>query len=84
MRNKELSLGEMTREEAVAYLNETMRPEEGVVPAYILGDPAIYKLEHEKSVHDNVAAPRARIGNSECRRLYDAGLGGVFRYCVAG
>ncbi|MFD2368681.1 aromatic ring-hydroxylating dioxygenase subunit alpha [Brevibacillus sp. GCM10020057] len=48
MGKPEVRLDEMTREEALRYLNETMNPEEGVIPAYILTDPTIYKLEHEK------------------------------------
>ncbi|WP_257008413.1 aromatic ring-hydroxylating oxygenase subunit alpha [Bacillus sp. FJAT-45350] len=48
MAKKELMLEEMTREEVVQYLNETVQPEEGTIPAYILGDPTIYELEQEK------------------------------------
>ncbi|MCM3080585.1 aromatic ring-hydroxylating dioxygenase subunit alpha [Brevibacillus invocatus] len=48
MNKPEVLLDEMTREETLQYLNETVRPEEGVIPAYILADPTIYKLEHEK------------------------------------
>ncbi|WP_018130670.1 aromatic ring-hydroxylating dioxygenase subunit alpha [Effusibacillus pohliae] len=44
----DVRLDEMTREQAIEYLNETVRPEEGIIPAYILGDPVVYKLEHEK------------------------------------
>jgi len=48
MAKPEVRLDEMTREEALHYLNETLKPEEGIIPAYILTDPTIYKLEHEK------------------------------------
>jgi phenylpropionate dioxygenase-like ring-hydroxylating dioxygenase large terminal subunit len=48
MGTPEVRLDEMTREETLRYLNETVLPEEGKIPAYILADPAIYKLEHEK------------------------------------
>ncbi|MEW9671251.1 aromatic ring-hydroxylating dioxygenase subunit alpha [Ammoniphilus sp. 3BR4] len=48
MIKKDTLLEEMSRENQLDYLNETVRPEEGVIPAYILGDPAVYKLEHEK------------------------------------
>lgn len=48
MIKKDTLLDEMTKENQLEYLNETVRPEEGVIPAYVLGDPAVYKLEHEK------------------------------------
>jgi phenylpropionate dioxygenase-like ring-hydroxylating dioxygenase large terminal subunit len=48
MTKRNVPLEEMTREEVLRHLNETVRPEEGVIPAYIMADPAIYKLEHEK------------------------------------
>lgn len=48
MNKSNLSMEDMTREDAIAYLKATTNPEEGVIPAYILGDPAVYKLEHEK------------------------------------
>lgn len=48
MSRPNVRLDEMTREETLSYLNETVLPEEGVIPAYLLADPAIYKLEHEK------------------------------------
>lgn len=48
MSKPKVLLDEMTREETIEYLNETVRPEEGAIPAYILADPTIYKLEHEK------------------------------------
>lgn len=48
MMKNQVRLEEMSREEIVVHLNETVKPEVGEVPAYILGDPTIYKLEHEK------------------------------------
>ncbi|MFC7395164.1 aromatic ring-hydroxylating oxygenase subunit alpha [Scopulibacillus cellulosilyticus] len=39
---------EMTQREIIQYMDETVKPEEGVIPAYIMGDPAIYDLEHKK------------------------------------
>lgn len=44
----EVRLDEMSRNEVIQYLNQTMRPEEGAIPAYVFGDPTIYQLEHEK------------------------------------
>lgn len=41
-------LDEMTREELANYLEETVRPEEGTIPAFIMGDQNVYKLEQEK------------------------------------
>lgn len=32
------SLEEMSKQQVVNYLNETVKPEEGVIPAYLLGD----------------------------------------------
>lgn len=43
-----MRLDEMKREEVLTHLNQTMKPEEGAIPAYILSDPTIYQLEHEK------------------------------------
>lgn len=45
---QQVRLEEMKRKELIGYMNETVQPEAGVIPAYILGDPAIFKLEHEK------------------------------------
>ncbi|PGY13085.1 aromatic ring-hydroxylating dioxygenase subunit alpha [Bacillus sp. AFS031507] len=42
------SLKEMSKEQVVNYLNETVKPEDGVIPAYLLGDQTVYDLEHEK------------------------------------
>jgi phenylpropionate dioxygenase-like ring-hydroxylating dioxygenase large terminal subunit len=44
----EIRLDEMKREEVVEHLKQTVRPDEGVIPAFLLGDPTVYKLEHEK------------------------------------
>lgn len=41
-------LEEMSKEQVINYLNETVKPEEGVIPAYLLGDQTVYDLEHEK------------------------------------
>ncbi len=38
----------MSKEQVVNYLNETVKPEDGVIPAYLLGDQTVYDLEHEK------------------------------------
>lgn len=48
MIKKNIRLDEMSREEVIGYLNETINPEIGEIPAYVLGDPTVYKLEHEK------------------------------------
>lgn len=42
------SLEEMTQQETMDYLNETVRPEEGSIPVYVLGDPSVYELEHKQ------------------------------------
>ncbi|MEK4029122.1 aromatic ring-hydroxylating dioxygenase subunit alpha [Pseudobacillus sp. FSL P4-0506] len=42
------SLEEMTQQETIDYLNETVRPEEGSIPVYVLGDPSVYELEHKQ------------------------------------
>ncbi|MCP3742078.1 aromatic ring-hydroxylating dioxygenase subunit alpha [Rossellomorea sp. BNER] len=42
------NLEEMSLREKIEFLNETVQPEEGVIPSYILGDPTIYELEHKK------------------------------------
>jgi phenylpropionate dioxygenase-like ring-hydroxylating dioxygenase large terminal subunit len=43
-----INLEEMSQKEAIEYLNETVQPEVGSIPAYLLGDPTIYDLEHKK------------------------------------
>lgn len=43
-----INLEEMTQKEAIEYVNETVRPESGAIPAYLLGDPTIYDIEHKK------------------------------------
>lgn len=48
MLKTEKSLEEMSKQQVVDYLNETVKPEEGVIPAYLLGDPKVYDIEHEK------------------------------------
>ncbi|WP_394578235.1 aromatic ring-hydroxylating dioxygenase subunit alpha [Cytobacillus firmus] len=42
------NLEEMTQKETIGYLNETVRPEAGSIPAFILADPKIYDIEHKK------------------------------------
>ncbi|TCP31708.1 phenylpropionate dioxygenase-like ring-hydroxylating dioxygenase large terminal subunit [Scopulibacillus darangshiensis] len=44
----DVRLDDMTRGEIVRYLENTVEPEEGIIPAYIMSDPAVYDLEHEK------------------------------------
>lgn len=44
----DVHLDEMTREELADYLEEKVRPEEGTIPAFIMGDQNVYKLEQEK------------------------------------
>lgn len=41
-------LDELSREQVCDHLNETVRPKEGVIPAFIFNDETIHKLEHEK------------------------------------
>ncbi|WP_078409155.1 aromatic ring-hydroxylating oxygenase subunit alpha [Priestia abyssalis] len=48
MLKTEKSLEEMSKEQMVNHLNETVKPKEGVIPAYLLGDLKVYELEHEK------------------------------------
>ena len=48
LKTPDVRLNEMKRNEIIEYLNQTVKPEEGIIPAYIFGDPEIYKLEHEK------------------------------------
>lgn len=42
------SLDEMSKQQVINYLTETVKPEEGAIPAYLLGDPKVYDIEHEK------------------------------------
>lgn len=42
------SIEEMSKQQVVSYLNETVKPEEGVIPAYLLGNQTVYDIEHEK------------------------------------
>ncbi|MBD8005135.1 aromatic ring-hydroxylating oxygenase subunit alpha [Bacillus norwichensis] len=39
---------EMAKGQLIDHLKETVIPEEGTIPAYILGDESVYHLEHEK------------------------------------
>jgi phenylpropionate dioxygenase-like ring-hydroxylating dioxygenase large terminal subunit len=48
MLKTEKSLDEMTREQLIHYLRETVQPEKGIIPAYLLGNPTVYDVEHEK------------------------------------
>ena len=41
-------LEEMSKRQVVNHLYDTVKPEEGVIPAYLLGDPKVYEIEHEK------------------------------------
>ncbi|WP_285766825.1 aromatic ring-hydroxylating dioxygenase subunit alpha [Peribacillus sp. SI8-4] len=41
-------LEEMTKQQVVNHLCATVKPEDGVIPAYLLGDPKVYEIEHEK------------------------------------
>lgn len=41
-------LEEMSKRQVVDHLYDTVKPEEGVIPAYLLGDPKVYEIEHEK------------------------------------
>lgn len=45
---KDISLEDATKVEVADYLKETVSPDEGVIPAYLLGDKTVYDLEHEK------------------------------------
>jgi phenylpropionate dioxygenase-like ring-hydroxylating dioxygenase large terminal subunit len=42
------NLDEMSQKEAIEYLNETVEPEIGSIPAYLLGNQKIYDIEHKK------------------------------------
>ncbi|WP_408010115.1 aromatic ring-hydroxylating oxygenase subunit alpha [Pseudalkalibacillus sp. A8] len=44
----DVHLDEMSRTQLADYLMETVRPEEGIIPAFIMGDENVNKLEHEK------------------------------------
>ncbi|PGS50939.1 aromatic ring-hydroxylating dioxygenase subunit alpha [Bacillus sp. AFS041924] len=44
----EKTLDELSKEQLVNYLSDTVKPDEGSIPAYLLGDKAVYELEHEK------------------------------------
>jgi hypothetical protein len=46
-------LEEMSKEQVIDYLNETVKPEEGVIPAYLLGDQTVYDRAR-KSISKNV------------------------------
>ncbi|QGQ45220.1 aromatic ring-hydroxylating oxygenase subunit alpha [Metabacillus sediminilitoris] len=48
MLKTEKSLDEMTREQLIHYIRETVQPEKGIIPAYLLGNPTVYDVEHEK------------------------------------
>lgn len=41
-------LEEMSQKEAIEYLNETVQPEVGSIPAYLLADSKIYEIEHKR------------------------------------
>lgn len=41
-------LEDMTKSELLEHLNDTVKPEVGEIPAYILADPKVYDLEHKK------------------------------------
>ncbi|MEH7250574.1 aromatic ring-hydroxylating dioxygenase subunit alpha [Neobacillus niacini] len=43
-----VNLEEMSQKEAIDFLHETVHPNTGSIPAYLLGDPTIYDLEHKK------------------------------------
>ncbi len=44
----EKNLEEMSKGQIIDHLKQIVHPEEGNIPAYILGDEAVYNLEHEK------------------------------------
>ncbi|KAA9015964.1 aromatic ring-hydroxylating dioxygenase subunit alpha [Niallia endozanthoxylica] len=48
MIKEEVSFENMTQSRVIDYINETVKPSEGAIPAYILANPSVYKLEHEK------------------------------------
>ncbi|MCM3178038.1 aromatic ring-hydroxylating dioxygenase subunit alpha [Cytobacillus horneckiae] len=39
---------DMTKSELIEHLNETVKPDEGSIPAFVIADPKIYDLEHRK------------------------------------
>ncbi|NRG47098.1 aromatic ring-hydroxylating dioxygenase subunit alpha [Bacillus sp. CRN 9] len=39
---------DMTKSELIEHLNETVKPDEGSIPAFVIADPKIYDLEHKK------------------------------------
>lgn len=41
---------DMTKSELLEHLNDTVKPEVGEIPAYVLADPKVYDLEHKKSL----------------------------------
>ncbi|WP_245757931.1 aromatic ring-hydroxylating oxygenase subunit alpha [Alteribacillus iranensis] len=41
-------LEDMTKSELIQHLKETVKPEEGIIPAYIFSHPKVYELEMEK------------------------------------
>jgi phenylpropionate dioxygenase-like ring-hydroxylating dioxygenase large terminal subunit len=43
-----INLEEMSQKEAIDYLSESVQPEIGAIPAYLLGDPKVYDIEHKK------------------------------------
>lgn len=43
-----VNLEEMSKKEAIEYLKESVQPEIGAIPAYLLGDPTVYDIEHKK------------------------------------
>lgn len=48
MKTTNRNIEEMTQKEAIEYLNETVQPEVGAIPAFILADPKVYEIEHKK------------------------------------
>ncbi|WP_256942481.1 hypothetical protein [Bacillus sp. OV166] len=43
-----INLEDMSQNDVVEYLSESVQPEIGAIPASLLGDPKIYDLEHKK------------------------------------
>ncbi|WP_066072020.1 aromatic ring-hydroxylating oxygenase subunit alpha [Neobacillus soli] len=43
-----INLEDMSQKEAIEYLSESVQPEIGAIPAYLLGDPMVYDIEHKK------------------------------------
>ncbi|WP_428908022.1 aromatic ring-hydroxylating dioxygenase subunit alpha [Niallia sp. Krafla_26] len=48
MIKEDVSFENMTNSGIIDYLNQTVKPSEGSIPAYVLADPSVYKIEHEK------------------------------------